>query len=249
MQSLEPRRFASGALAALAVLLSPAPIPAHGAFHARVAALSARIESQPSADHYLERSVLYRGHGQLEAALADLARADALLAAGEPEAALEALDEGLARLGPVVALASRAIEIERARGRADATLERLDRLAAFASRQETWLTRRAEILEEAGRPAEARAAWAAAPRGAIWTTAATRVRPGGTPASTTARGPREGVSSATATATRTASWASAGIRSTSSSPPTSATSSRCPTPAPSRASRCIRCGTTAPSPI
>ena len=246
MAQLDPHRLASAALVAVAVLLSPAPAPAHGAFDARVAALSARIEEQPSADQYLERSALYRGHGDLEAALADLEqaerldparadlglhrgrlalaaarpeeavaalenllagtpdhpeanlalaralveigrsrdaaahytraierapvpvpaqyleRADALLAAGEPEAALDGLDEGLARLGPVVALATRAIEIELAQGRAGAALVRLDRLASIASRQETWLARRAEILEDAGRRAEARSAYAAA---------------------------------------------------------------------------------------
>lgn len=246
MQPLHPCGFASGALIALAVLLSPGPAPAHGSFDTRLAALSAQIEAQPSADHYLARSALYREHGDLEAALADLEqaerlepervdvdlqrgrlalvagrpeqalaplqnllaespdhgeahlalaralaglgrsreaaihytraietatvaipsryleRADALLAAGQLEAALEGLDEGLARLGPVVALANRAIEIERAQGRADAALVRLDRLAAFASRQETWLARRAELLEDAGRCAEARSVWAAA---------------------------------------------------------------------------------------
>jgi tetratricopeptide (TPR) repeat protein len=230
----------------VAVLLAPAPVLAHGAFDARVAALSARIEEQPSADRYLERSVLYRGNGDLAAALADLEqaerldptrtdlglhrgrlaldagrpkeavaplqallaetpnhpeanlalaralaelgqsrdaaahytraieaapvaipshyleRADVLLAAGEPQVALEGLDEGLGRLGPVVALANRAIEIELARGRVDAALVRLDRLALRASRQETWLARRAEILEDSGRRAEARAAYASA---------------------------------------------------------------------------------------
>ena len=245
MKQLGALRLAGAALVAVAVLLSSAPVLAHGAFDARVAGLSAQIEEQPSADHYLERAALYRGHGELEAALADLQhaerldptradlglhrgrlalaagrpeeavtplenllaetpdhpeanlalaralaklggprdaaayytraieaapvpipaqyleRADALLAAGEPEAALDGLDEGLARLGPVVALASRAIEIERAQGRTDAALVRLDRLASVASRQEPWLARRAEILEDVGRRAEARAAYAA----------------------------------------------------------------------------------------
>jgi tetratricopeptide (TPR) repeat protein len=224
-------RRSSAALVLVAFLLSHTTVLAHGDFHVRVAALSTRIEEQPTADHYLERSRLYRGHGDLAAALADLERAerldptradlglhrvplervlaetpdhpeanlalaraladlgrsreaathyghairaapvpipahyleraDALLAAGEPGAALSGLDEGLARLGPVAALANRAIEIELAQGRVDAALVRLDRLASLASRQETWLARRAEILEAAGRCAEARAAYAA----------------------------------------------------------------------------------------
>ena len=246
MEPLDPRRLANATVVAVAVLLTPAPVLAHGAFDARVAALAARIKEQPSADRYLERSVLYRGHGDLAAALADLEqaerldptrtdlglhrgrlaldagrpkeavaplqallaetpnhpeanlalaralaelgrsrdaaahyaraieaapvgipshyleRADVLLAAGEPQVALDGLDEGLSRLGPVVALANRAIEIELARGRVDAALVRLDRLALRASRQETWLARRAEILEDSGRRAEARAAYAGA---------------------------------------------------------------------------------------
>ena len=246
MGKLDTRWLASAALVAVAVLVSPAPALAHGAYHARLAAVSARIEKQPCADHYLERSAQHREHGDLEAALADLEqaerldprrvdlglhrgrlalaagrpgeavaplekllaespghpeahlalaralaelgrsrdaaahytraieaapvpipaqyleRADALLAAGEPETALDGLDEGLARLGPVIALATRAIEIERSRGRTDAALVRLERLASVSSRQESWLARRAEILEDAGRRTEARAAYAAA---------------------------------------------------------------------------------------
>ena len=242
MEPHHPRRLA--AAVALAVLLAAAPVLGHGAFDDRVAALSARIEQQPSADHYLERSSWYRGHGDHAAALADLEqaeqldparaelglhrgrlalatgrpeeavapledllarapdhpeanlalaralaelerprdaavhytraieaapvvipshyleRADVLLAAAEPQAALEGLDVGLARLGPVVALANRAIEIELAQGRVDAALVRLDRLASRATRQETWLARRAEILEGSGRRAAARAAYA-----------------------------------------------------------------------------------------
>jgi tetratricopeptide (TPR) repeat protein len=246
MELRDPRRLAHATVVAVAVLLAPAPVLAHGAFDARVAALSARIKEQPSADRYLERSVLYRGNGDLAAALADLEqaerldptrtdlglhrgrlaldagrpkeavaplqallaetpnhpeanlalaralaelgqsrdaaahytraieaapvaipshyleRADVLLVSGEPQVALNGLDEGLSRLGPVVALASRAIEIELAQGRVDAALVRLDRLASRASRQETWLARRAEILEDSGRRAEARAAYAEA---------------------------------------------------------------------------------------
>jgi tetratricopeptide (TPR) repeat protein len=246
MEPLAPRRLANATVVAVAVLLAPAPALAHGAFDARVATLSARIKEQPSANRYLERSILYRGHGDLALALADLEQAerldptradlglhrgrlaldagrpeeavaplqtllaaapnhpeanlalaralaaldrprdaathytrairaapvgipshylewaDALLAAGEPQVALNGLDEGLSRLGPVVALANRAIEIELAQGQVDAALVRLDRLASRASRQETWLARRAEILEDSGRRAEAGAAYAGA---------------------------------------------------------------------------------------
>jgi tetratricopeptide (TPR) repeat protein len=248
MEPLAPRRFANATVVAVAILLAlaPAPVLAHGDFDARVATLSAQINAEPSADRYLERSILYREHGDLVAALVDLQQAkrldptrrdlglhrgrlaldagrpdeavaplqgllakvpnhpeanlalaralaalgqsrgaathyrrairaapvgipshylewaDALLASGKPQVALNGLDEGLGRLGPVVALANRAIEIELAQGRVDAALVRLDRLASRASRQETWLARRAGILEDSGRRAEARAAFVGA---------------------------------------------------------------------------------------
>jgi tetratricopeptide (TPR) repeat protein len=246
MESSNLRRFIAATIIAVAALLAPASVLAHGDFGVRVAALSAQIEKQPSADRYLERSLLYQGHGDLAAALADLEqaerldptrtdlglhrgrlalaagrpeeavaplqrllaaapehpeanlalaralaelgrprdaamhytraieaapvgipshyleRADSLFAAGELQVALNGLDEGLGRLGPVVALATRAIEVELAQGRVDAALVRLDRLGSRASRQEMWLARRADILENAGRHAEARVAYAGA---------------------------------------------------------------------------------------
>jgi predicted Zn-dependent protease len=86
-----------------------------------------------------------------------LGRARALRAAGDEyrERALRGLDAGIDRLGPVVALAMSAIEIEVALGRFDSALARGDRLVARSPRQETWLARRGEILEVAQRPEEA----------------------------------------------------------------------------------------------
>ena len=89
-----------------------------------------------------------------------LARARALIAAGRSEEALRALDEGMQKLGPIVSLALPALQIEAAAGRTDAALARLDRIARTSPRQETWLARRAEILERAGRREPAREAWA-----------------------------------------------------------------------------------------
>jgi predicted negative regulator of RcsB-dependent stress response len=63
------------------------------------------------------------------------------------------------RLGPVVALAMSAIEIEVDLGRFDSALARVDRLAARSPRQETWLAQRGEILEAAQRREEARASY------------------------------------------------------------------------------------------
>jgi tetratricopeptide (TPR) repeat protein len=89
-----------------------------------------------------------------------LERADVLARMGRIDEALRGLDEGLARLGQPVTLALAAIDLELAHGRHDAALARLDRLAAGAARQETWLVRRGEILEGAGRLEEAGTAYA-----------------------------------------------------------------------------------------
>jgi predicted Zn-dependent protease len=90
-----------------------------------------------------------------------LERARALRAAGPEhrDRALQGLDEGIDRLGSVVALANLAIALEVEAGRFDLALERLAALAALSPRQETWRAWRAEILEQAGRSAEARAEW------------------------------------------------------------------------------------------
>jgi len=95
-----------------------------------------------------------------------LARAAALLAESPADLAraVASLDQGIAALGDLPSLQLRAIELERARGRADAALERLGRVARRSARQERWLAERGEILLEAGREAEARDAFEGALR-------------------------------------------------------------------------------------
>ena len=89
-------------------------------------------------------------------------RAEVQMAAGEPAAALAGLEEGLARLGAIVALHLPALDAELALARFDAALSRVDGLAAATERKEPWLERRAEVLARAGRPEEAAAARRAA---------------------------------------------------------------------------------------
>jgi tetratricopeptide (TPR) repeat protein len=91
-----------------------------------------------------------------------LARLEAQLAAGQHEAALRGLDQGMARLGPLAALEQPAIELELRARRWDAALGRLERLAAQSPRKETFHQRRGEILLAAGRRSEARTAFRAA---------------------------------------------------------------------------------------
>lgn len=87
--------------------------------------------------------------------------ADNALAAGQSPEALRILDEGIGRLGPLTVLEEKAIEIELQAGYTDNALARLGRLAGGPGR-ERWLAWKGEILERAGRTAEARQAFEAA---------------------------------------------------------------------------------------
>ncbi len=83
-------------------------------------------------------------------------RADSFRGLGKFEEALRGLDEGIRKMGPLVTLELPAIDYEVALKRYDAALARIDTVTARLQRKETWLVRRAEILKQAGRGAEAR---------------------------------------------------------------------------------------------
>ncbi len=89
-------------------------------------------------------------------------RAETLTEAGEEyvDAAVQGLDEGIQKLGPLILLQSLAIDLEVKRQRYDAALIRIDQVLIEMSRKEKWLTWRGEVLESAGRPEEARVAYA-----------------------------------------------------------------------------------------
>jgi tetratricopeptide (TPR) repeat protein len=87
------------------------------------------------------------------------------LAAGGPAYANEAvqsLDDGIKKLGPLVTLQRAALDLELGQKRFDSALSRVETLIAASPRKETWLARKGEILRDANRPAEARAAFQAA---------------------------------------------------------------------------------------
>lgn len=90
-----------------------------------------------------------------------LERARALVAAGPEhvDQAIVGLDEGLKALDHPVTLQLYAIELEIDHLRYDAALARLDQIASRSPRKETWLIRRGEVLEKAGRPEQARKAF------------------------------------------------------------------------------------------
>jgi tetratricopeptide (TPR) repeat protein len=142
-------------------------------------ALSRYLAREPgSAAAHLERARAARALGRIDAAVSDfdialaaqpdpdahIERAQMLLEARPQTAArvleaLRGLEIGLARLGPLVTLELAALDAELALKHHDAALLRLDRLMQTASRKETWLLRRGDVLHAAGRELEAHAAW------------------------------------------------------------------------------------------
>jgi len=91
-----------------------------------------------------------------------LDRAKVQAEAGELTQALAGLDEGLQRLGPLMALQISALDLECTRRNFESALRRLQAVTDVSERKEKWLVRRGEILLLANRPDEARAAFAAA---------------------------------------------------------------------------------------
>ena len=100
---------------------------------------------EPKPDYYLERAQALASAGGLR--VAD---------------ALRGLDEGIKKLGPLIALRVRAIDLELLRKNYDGALARLEQIIAQSPRRETWLARKGDILKQAGRTGEAREAFAAA---------------------------------------------------------------------------------------
>ena len=99
--------------------------------------------SSPQPEHYLER-------------------AKALAHSGEDylDLAIASLDEGIARLGPLITLQLYAVELELAKKNYKGALNRLDGITEKANRKEKWLAQRGDILRQAGELDQARAAYA-----------------------------------------------------------------------------------------
>lgn len=109
--------------------------------------------------------------GERKAAIADYSRGLALSAFPQPghfleraglqaaeygaDEAIKGLEEGLARLGWMVALQKAAIELELQRQQTDEALARLETIITRSNRKETWLAWKGEILLTAGRTQQA----------------------------------------------------------------------------------------------
>jgi predicted negative regulator of RcsB-dependent stress response len=82
--------------------------------------------------------------------------------AADPARVLAALDEGIARVGPIVSLVDYAITLELERKNYDAALARIATIMEHSPRRETWLVRRGDVLVKCGRTREAVASYRAA---------------------------------------------------------------------------------------
>ena len=87
--------------------------------------------------------------------------AEALASRDHKDEAVRVLGDGMTKLGPVPSLVLKAMELEIATGKFDGALLRVDVMRISAPRPEPWMAKRAEILDLAGRRAEALAAWQA----------------------------------------------------------------------------------------
>jgi len=86
---------------------------------------------------------------------------DVILEQGDPfiPEALENLDAGMRRLGPVVSLTLAAVELEVRQGDCASALHRMRSAPAVLRKSPAWITRQAEILMRADRDLEAHAAF------------------------------------------------------------------------------------------
>ena len=130
--------------------------PSHAAAQALRGRALAELGRGRAAAQAYTRAIRIRANAGLY-----LARARAL-GAEDLATALASLDEGIAALGPNPALVRTAIELELARGDFEGALQRIQSQIEAPGRRDPWLVERGEILERAGRGAEAAQAFEAA---------------------------------------------------------------------------------------
>lgn len=131
--------------------------PEHAGAYATRARAHAALEQRLAAGQDFSRAIALMPRPRPEYYVE---RARVLAAAEQLDEALRGLDAGLDTLGPLVTLQLYAIDLELARDRPGAALARLDRMLGQAGANPAWLARRGEILELAGRPGEAKEAYA-----------------------------------------------------------------------------------------
>lgn len=149
-----------------------------GNFDAAMESLDRCLKRDPSASRCLVlRARVFARIGKPDAAIRDYRKALSMTQQPEPDlllevstalaenkqapAALEVLDQGISRLGPLPSLVNAAIDIDFGNGNIGGALRRIDVARDAAPRPEPWMARRASILARAGRIDESRAAWKA----------------------------------------------------------------------------------------
>lgn len=90
-----------------------------------------------------------------------LETANVLAAQGSEAEAVQGLNAGIEKLGPLPSLVLRSMQLEIATKNFDAALGRVESMRRTAPRAEPWMARRASILTQARRIPESRAAWQA----------------------------------------------------------------------------------------
>jgi tetratricopeptide (TPR) repeat protein len=88
--------------------------------------------------------------------------AEIQVANAQTNSALQSLDDGIRKFGPILLLQAYALDLELRCGNNEAALTRLDTILPAAPRKEGWFARRGDILLALGRPGEARIAYEAA---------------------------------------------------------------------------------------
>lgn len=121
------------------------------AFTARARVLVKLGSYKAATDDYTEAIALSTANPELF-----IERAEAWRLLGRADEAVRGLDEGIRKMGPLVTLELPAIDLEVSLKRYDAAVARIDTVTARLQRKETWLFRRAEILRQAGREADAK---------------------------------------------------------------------------------------------
>jgi tetratricopeptide (TPR) repeat protein len=96
------------------------------------------VAADPQPELYLERAQALNEEGPAHYAVA-----------------VKGLEDGMKKMGPLVTLQLYAIDLEVKEKKYDAALARLAKASAASPRKETWLARKGEILQTAGRPNEA----------------------------------------------------------------------------------------------
>ena len=133
--------------------------PDHSAGYAARARMFAKAMSWQAAEEDFSKAIAHTK--EPEPALF-IERSRALRALDRGDDAIRTLDEGIARLGPLIVLMQPATDLEAEAGRLDAALVRLGKVIAASPRKERWLLRRGDLLEKAGRIESAREAFTAA---------------------------------------------------------------------------------------